>query len=70
MKKCTDSRGDIQADATQEGERTRVGREGERGIFLSHFSHFSIQSHYFPSSPVSGVRLDPAQQLQPNLGKQ
>lgn len=71
MKKCTDSRGDIQADAAQEGEQgPGWGAGGERGIFFFHFSHFSIESRYFPSSPVSGVRLDPTQQLQSNLGKQ
>lgn len=70
MKKFTDSRGDIQPDATRQAEQGQGWGGGRKGNIFFHFGHFAIKSGPFPYSPVSGVRLDPTQQLQMNIGKQ
>lgn len=70
MKKFSDSRSDIQPDATQQAEQGPGWGGGRKRNIFFHFSHFAIKSHYFPYSPVSGVRLGPTQQLQLNVGKQ
>ena len=70
MKKFTDSHGDIQPDATRQAEQGPGWGGGKKGEYFFPFQ-FTLQLNLVISlTPVSGVRLDPTQQLQPNIGKQ